>query len=83
MDATLTLDICDLGECCSKHRAARLLRCEEIKAQRGSAKQPCSQVGAAAVVAPNLLEPQFTASSLKVAWAKGITYIHTHGDWLY
>lgn len=31
----LTLDMRDLGESCSRHRVARLLRCEGLKAQRG------------------------------------------------
>lgn len=31
----LTLDMRDLGEACSRHRVARLLRCEGLKAQRG------------------------------------------------
>jgi len=51
----LTLDMRDMGESCSRHRVARLLRCEGIKAQRGYGKRPRVKGGAPAVVAPNLL----------------------------
>ena len=52
----LTLDMRNLGESCSRHRVAKLLRHEGIKAQRGYGRRPRPRGGAAAVVAPNLLE---------------------------
>ena len=79
----LTLDMRDLGESCSRHRVARLLRCEGLKAQRGYGKRPGPQGGAPAIVAPNLLEQQFTVGAPNTAWVTDITYIHTHEGWLY
>ena len=79
----LTLDMRDLGETCSRHRVAKLLRAEGIKAQRGYRKRPRQHGGAPAIVAPNLLEQQFTVSTPNTAWVTDITYIHTHEGWLY
>ena len=79
----LTLDMRDLGESCSKHRVARLLRCEGLKAQRGYGKRPRVRGGAPAVVAPNLLSQQFTVDAPNKAWVTDITYINTHEGWLY
>lgn len=58
----LTLDMRDMGEQCSRHRVARLLRCEGIKAQRGYGKRPRVRGGTPAVVAPNLLSQQFSVN---------------------
>lgn len=79
----LTLDMRDLGESCSRHRVARLLRTDGIKAQRGYGKRPRQHGGAPAIVAPNLLEQQFSVSAPNTAWVTDITYIHTHEGWLY
>ena len=79
----LTLDMRDLGESCSRHRVAKLLRHEGLKAQRGYGRRPHPRGGAAAVVAPNLLEQQFTVSEPNMAWVTDITYISTHEGWLY
>ena len=79
----LTLGMRDLGESCSRHRVARLLRCKGLKAQRGYGKRPGPQGGAPAIVAPNLLEQQFTVGAANTAWVTDITYIQTHEGWLY
>ena len=79
----LTLDMRDLGESCSRHRVAKLLRHEGLKAQRGYGKRPRPRGGAAAIVAPNLLEQQFAVSEPNMAWVTDITYIATHEGWLY
>ncbi|MDH5857639.1 IS3 family transposase [Lampropedia aestuarii] len=79
----LTMDMRDLGESCSRHRVARLLRCEGLKAQRGYRKRPYSKAGAPAIFAPNLLEQQFTVQAPNMAWVTDITYISTHEGWLY
>jgi putative transposase len=79
----LTLDMCDMGEQCSRHRVARLLRCEGIKAQRGYGKRPRIKGAAPAVVAPNLLSQQFTVTAPNKVWVTDITYISTHEGWLY
>ena len=79
----LTLDMRDLGESCSRHRVAKLLRHEGFKAQRGYGKRLRPRGGAAAIVAPNLLEQQFAVSEPNMAWVTDITYIATHEGWLY
>lgn len=79
----LTLDMRDLGELCSKHRVARLLRCEGLKTQRGYGKRPRVRGSAPAVVAPNLLSQQFTVDAPNTVWVTDITYINTHEGWLY
>ena len=45
----LTLDMRDMGEQCSRHRVARLLRCAGIKSQRGYGKRPCAKGGVPAM----------------------------------
>ena len=79
----LTLDMRDMGEQCSRHRVARLLRCEGIKAQRGYGKRPRVRGGTPAVVAPNLLSQQFSVQAPNKVWVTDITYISTHEGWLY
>lgn len=54
----LTLDMRDLGEHCSKHRMARLLKQEE----RGYHRRPSPRGGPPAVVAANVLEQQFSVT---------------------
>ena len=79
----LTLDMRDLGEACSRHRVARLLRCEGLKAQRGYGRHPRVHGGTPAVVAANLLSQQFTVHAPNKVWVTDITYISTHEGWLY
>ena len=79
----LTLDMRDMGEQCSRHRVARLLRCAGIKSQRGYGKRPCAKGGVPSAVAPNLLSQQFTVKAPNKVWVTDITYISTHEGWLY
>lgn len=79
----LTLDMRDLGEHCSRHRVAKLLRHKGLKAQRGYGQRPRPRGGAAAVVAPNLLEQQFRVDAPNKVWVTDITYIATHEGRLY
>lgn len=62
----------DMGEQCSKHRVARLLRCEGIKAQRAYGKHPRLRGGTPAVVAPNLRSQQFTMNAPNKVWVTDI-----------
>ena len=79
----LTLDMRDLGERCSKHRVAKLLKQEGLQAQRGYRRRSSSRGGQPAVVAPNVLEQQFSVEMPNQAWVTDITYIRTHEGWLY
>ena len=64
----LTLDMHDLGERCSKHRVAKLLKQEGLQAQRGYRRRPSPRGGQPAVVAPNVLEQQFSVEMPNQAW---------------
>lgn len=79
----LTLNMRDLGERCSKHRVAKLLKQEGLQAQRGYRRRPSPRGGQPAVVAPNVLEQQFSVEMPNQAWVTDITYIRTHEGWLY
>ena len=76
-------DLRDLGEPCSRHRVARLMRGEELRAQRGYGRRPTVRGGAPAIVAPNRLEQRFDVDAPDTHWVTDITYIRTHEGWLY
>lgn len=78
-----TLDMRDLGERCSKHRGAKLLKHEGLQAQRGYRRRPSPRGAQPAVVAPNVLEQQFSVQMPNQAWVTDITYVRTHEGWLY
>jgi putative transposase len=79
----LALDMRDLGECCGKHRVARLLKREGLRSQTGYGRRPGLRGGKPAAVAPNHLQRQFTVDEPNRAWVTDITYIRTHEGWLY
>ncbi|HBO4397763.1 IS3 family transposase [Achromobacter xylosoxidans] len=79
----LTLDMRDLGERCGRHRVARLLKLEGLRSQTGYRRRPGVRGGKPAVVAPNHLQRQFTATQPNQSWVTDITYIRTHEGWLY
>jgi putative transposase len=73
------LDVLEAGETCSKHRVARLMRENGLRAMLGHRTRRWS-VGKPAVLIANLLQRQFTVSRANKAWVKDITYIRTwHG----
>ncbi len=74
----LTLHMRDLGECCGKHRVARLLRSEGIWSQTGYRHHADSRGSKPALVAPNHLNRQFTPEVPNQSWAADITYIRIH-----
>lgn len=79
----ITEDLRDLGECCGKHRVARLMRNEGLKAQVGYRRRPRSGGGQPSTVAPNHLDRQFEVAHPDTHWVTDITYIRTHEGWLY
>ena len=79
----LTLDLRDLGECCGKHRVARLLKTAGLRSQSGYGRRPSMRGGKPAVVAPNHLQREFTVEAPNQSWVTDITYIRTHEGWLY
>lgn len=76
------LDLREAGETCSKHRVARLMRENRLRALHGYRTRRWS-VGKPAVLIPNLLQRQFTVTKRNKAWVTDITYIRTWQGWLY
>jgi len=76
------LDLREAGETCSKHRVARLMRLNQLRALHGYRIRRWS-VGKPAVLIPNLLQRQFTVTRPNTAWVTDMTYIRTWQGWLY
>lgn len=75
-------NIVEAGETCSKHRVARPMRMNGLRALHGYRTRRWS-VGKPAVLIPNLLQLQFTVTRRNTVWATDITYIRTWQGWLY
>lgn len=75
-------DMREAGELCGKHRVAKIMRVNQIKALRGY-KAPRPIAGRPSIIAPNRLEREFTVSDPDTAWVTDITYIRTWQGWLY
>ena len=76
------LDLREAGETCSKHRVARLMRENKLRALHGYRMRRWS-VGKPAVLIPNILQGQFTVTRRNKAWVTDITDIRTWQGWLY
>ncbi len=76
------LDLRELGETCGKHRVARIMRVNGIKAIHGY-KIPRGPYGRPSIITPNKLQREFTVEQPDLAWVTDITYIRTWQGWLY
>jgi len=76
------LDLREAGETCSKHRVARLMRENHLRALHGFRIRRWS-IGKPSVLIPNLLQRQFSVSRPNKVWVTDITYIRTWQGWLY
>ena len=76
------LDLREVGETCGKHRVARLMRVNKIRAVRGY-KTPRRGSGCASVIAPNTLQRKFTVAQPNQVWVTDITYLRTWQGWMY
>src|SRR5687768_16994665 len=76
------LDLREAGETCSKHRVARLMRVNKIRARPGYRTRSYTATKPSALI-PNILQRQFTATKPNRAWVTDITYIRTWQGWLY
>jgi putative transposase len=76
-------DLRALGESCSRHRVARLMRKQGWRAQVGYRRRPGFYGGSVHNVASNLLDRQFDVTAPNTAWVTDITYIRTYEGWLY
>lgn len=75
-------DLRDMGEVCSVHRVAKIMRKHSLRAQIGY-KRRYIKGGKLAKVADNLLNRQFNPGSPNQAWVSDITYVRTHEGFLY
>ena len=76
------LDLREIGESCGKHRVARIMKINDIKAIHGY-KIPRGAYGRPSIIAPNRLQREFTVEQPDRAWVTDITYIRTWQGWLY
>ena len=76
------LDLREAGETCSKHRVARLMRVNALRALHGYRTRRWS-VGKPSILIPNILQRQFTVTRPNKAWVTDITYLRTWQGWLY
>jgi putative transposase len=70
------LDLREAGETCSKHRVARLMRQNGLRALHGYRTRHIP-VGKPSVLIPNVLKRQFTVTQPNRVWVTDITYIRT------
>ncbi len=70
------------SETCSKHRVARLMRENGLRALHGYRTRRW-EVGKLAVLTPNLLKRQFSPTKPNAVWATENSYIRTWQEWLY
>lgn len=67
-----------------RHRVARLMRAEGLRARRRRRRRPRTTDSRHALpVAPNVLEQKFVAQKPNSVWLGDITYIGTGEGWLY
>lgn len=76
------LDLREAGETCSKHRVARLMRVNKIRALHGYRTRHYSATKPSALI-PNVLQRHFEVTKPNKAWVTDITYIRTWQGWLY
>jgi putative transposase len=78
----ILLDLREMGETCSDHRVARLMRENNIRALHGY-RTPRYIRPKTSTLIPNLLQRSFDVSRPNKAWVTDITYIRTWEGWLY
>jgi putative transposase len=76
------LDLREAGETCSKHRVARLMRENNIRAKAGYRTRHYV-AGKPFELIPDLVKRKFEVSSPNRVWVSDITYIRTWEGWLY
>ena len=76
------LDLREAGETCSKHRVARLMRVNQIRALHGYRTRHYA-VGMPAAAFPDLVKRNFDVIRPNKVWVTDVTYIRTWEGWLY
>lgn len=75
-------DMREIGEICSVHRVAKIMRKNKLKAQIGYKR--CNMQGEkTANVADNILDRNFSLAQPNKAWVSDITYVRTYEGFLY
>jgi putative transposase len=69
-------DVRDAGHVCGRDRVARLMRGAALRARPRRRAVP-SDVGVRAMIAPNVVDRQFTATAPNQKWVADFTYIWT------
>jgi putative transposase len=75
-------DLREVGETCSVHRVARIMRENKLRAQIGY-KRRYIRGGKPANVAANVLDRNFSPDAPNRAWVSDITYVRTYEGFLY
>jgi putative transposase len=75
-------DLREMGESCSVHRVAKIMRNNKLKAQIGY-KRRYMKGGKIANVAENILDRNFNPAEPNRRWVSDITYIRTYEGFLY
>lgn len=75
-------DLREAGQTCGKHRVARIMQANKIKAIRGY-KSPRTVFGRPSILSPYKLNREFTVDLPDRVWVTDITYIRTWQGWLY
>ncbi|HRX83045.1 MAG TPA: IS3 family transposase [Pirellulaceae bacterium] len=76
------LDLREAGETCSKHRVARIMRDNGIRALPGYRTRRYT-AGKPAELIPDLVKRKFDVSKPNRVWVTDITYVRTWEGWLY
>lgn len=77
------LDLREAGETCSKHRVARIMRANNLKALHGYRAPRYVRGHTTSLLTPNTLQRGFTVPRPNTAWVTDITYVRTWEGWLY
>jgi putative transposase len=77
------LDLREAGETCSKHRVARIMRTNNLKARHGYRTPRYVRGQTTSLLTPNTLQRSFTVPRPNTAWVTDITYVRTWEGWLY
>ena len=75
-------EVRDAGHVCGRQRVARLMRGAALRARPRRRGLP-SDTGVRAIIAPNVLDREFTATAPNQKWVADFTYIWTSEGWLY
>jgi putative transposase len=71
------------GENCSRKRVAKIMNQSGIKAKMQKRFKVTTKANPAAILAPNLLQQDFSAQGFNQRWVADFTYVSTKEGWLY